>query len=369
MSSATVNDRRKPRASGSRGSARAGAAHRFSEQAGGKRSLALALGMAWFVPLAAMGRSSGQEVLRPLIEPGSTQRYEVVTETTQILRLGEQRWETRTRQTLILERTAGEPNDAGEMWVTFQPRRLSVEVRTGEDPPITFDSARDLAEAEPPGENLSERQRGEREGLAAVMGPLSSSSWRIRLDADGEVVAAEPPDLRRFELPAALSQSLAYQLDPEHLKSQAVTELHPFPDRPLRDGDRFRRERVWRLAGFERLAAIEECRYVGAAAKDLGDARVLHHATWTYRQPELTSEAPEGSESPLSYDRVRVRRGSGDLWFDAVARTVVEESRRVELTATATLALDEGEIEGEVNWTLAETRKLLEAESLELERD
>ncbi|MEZ6104595.1 MAG: hypothetical protein R3B96_00390 [Pirellulaceae bacterium] len=259
----------------------------------GTRSSALALGIAWLVPLAAMGRSSGQEVLRPLIEPGSTQRYEVVTETTQILRLGEQRWETRTRQTLILERTAGEPNDAGEMWVTFQPRRLSVEVRTGEDPPITFDSARDLAEAEPPGENLSERQRGEREGLAAVMGPLSSSSWRIRLDADGEVVAAEPPDLRRFELPAALSQSLAYQLDPEHLKSQAVTELHPFPDRPLRDGDRFRRERVWRAGGIRATRGDRGMSVCRRRAKDLGDARVLHHATWTYRQPELTSEAPE----------------------------------------------------------------------------
>ena len=94
--------------------------------------------------------------------------------------------------------------------------------------------------------------------------------------------------------------------------------------------------------------------------------REIPHWRWTeVIEIELTSGVTGFGETLLYYtwgvpDDEDIRRVLGKnaievMWddelgaglqmalFDAVARTVVEESRRVELTATATLALDEGE--------------------------
>lgn len=304
--------------------------------------------------LAAMvSRADAQTLLSPRVEPNSRSSYELVTETQQTISIGGQTWPTEVMQTMILERSTQDRESTGELWITFKPLSLKVEIKQGEHDPRVFDWSRESDTVEHPAETPTDP-------AFATLLTLVRSTWRVRIDEEGEVVGAEGPPLDNAELDLRVREALERQLNPERLMEQAQRDLHPFPPRPIVVGDTFSTARTWNLTSGDKLE-VEERRRYGGTLGQLAERR--HRVTWTYANVQFVADEDEDAENVPQYKSLRIVRGNGELLFDANEGVVTRESRELVVAGDLLLPLRSGNVSGEVEWQLSERIRLLEHEA------
>lgn len=301
--------------------------------------------------LAAMvSRADAQTLLSPRVEPNSRSSYELVTETNQTITIGGQTWPTEVVQTMVLERSTQDREPTGELWITFRPLRLKVEIKQSELEPRVFDWSRERDTVENPAETPTDP-------AFATLLPLVRSTWRVRIDEEGEVVGAEGPPLENSDLDPRVREALERQLNPERLMEQAQRDLHPFPPRPIVVGDTFSTARTWNLTSGDKIE-VEERRRYGGTLGQLAERR--HRVTWTYENVQFIADEDDVAETVPQYESLRIVRGNGELLFDADEGVVTRESRELVVSGDLLLPLRSGNVSGEVEWQLAERMRLLE---------
>ena len=292
----------------------------------------------------------GQVRLTTRFDESSTSRYETGTSTRQTITLGTRTSESSFAQTMELEIATGN-RDAGRLTITYRPTRLQVEsVRDGER--FSFDSSRPIEPALAEGESSAADS-------TRLFAAFAESPWQIVVDDDLHVLEFLGRDELLDRLDPAVAESLRPQFEPDYLKRQAEGDLRPFPDRALRVGDRWRRERDLILEAGMRLTLTEECRYLGV--RSIGGAD-RHRVELKCVQASLSAEEPaEGAateEVPkLEYGPLRVRESSGELTFDERRGVIEALERRIELSGPLSVSIGPRTIDGRIELILEERQQ------------
>jgi len=330
------------------------AATRFSRRSslvGSLPSLWSLSRLAVWLLLALSARSVvGQVRLTARFDESTTSRYETGTTTRQTITLGSRTSENSFSQTMELE-IATDRRDAGRLTVNYRPTRLQVEsVRDGER--FSFDSSRPIEPALAEGDSPAAASN-------RLFAAFAESPWRIVVDDDLQVLEFLGRDELLDRLDPAVAESLRPQFEPEYLKRQAEVELRPFPDRALRVGDRWRRERDLILEAGMRLKLTEECRYLGVRSIAGSDRhRVELKCVEASLEAEDSAQGEAADDAPkLEYGPLRVSESRGELTFDERRGVIESLERRIELSGPLSVSIGPRTIDGRIELILEERQQ------------
>jgi hypothetical protein len=312
--------------------------------------------MLWFVVgvgVVSPHEAQGQSLLRFRFDSAEPASYSTKNRTQQQIALAGRTLESSIEQAMELEVSCGAPDSNDQVLVTYRPMRLTVDsVSEGER--YSFDSIRD---SETDLDDNSATAQSNR-----LFSALAESTWQVLIDQDLQVLEFRGRDDILDRLDPIAAASLKSQFDPEYLKSQAQSELSLFPDRGLRVGERWRRERELRLEAGMRLILTEECKYLGAT--QVSGAR-RHRVELKTVSAEMVPEKENDRDrdvagaAELLYGDLDVVVSRGELIFDEQLGAIVSMTRHLEIHGPLTVTQGTRTINGSIELKLDEEQSRL----------